>query len=598
MSLAQWILVVLAAACAAGAVMAVIRLRASPWIALLLACLPVAAILCKDDLRIFSWHGFQHTGIVYRILAGDIPPTNPFFAGEPSHYPWGHHAVIAALVRVLDASPPTVYALTNVAMLAAMLILLYRAAALAGLDRVERLLGVVVAVYGVSAFSRGPLWLGLEAATHVTIVTRILPVEKFTQIGSNAAGVLCFALFLASALRIVAGREGGRSAAWLGLFAATLGAAFLYPISWFPLVASCSVYGFLLLVTDPKGSWRTTAAFAAVLVSATLVAVPYLLEMQSGNSETGFRGFTRARDLVDKTVTVASFLALVGAVGSIYRGELVRLARQAPRQVLLLAVSTATCLALYTALHLMAYAEYKFLLTATLPLGLLAGPPLAALYRRMPAAAFGVVWLALIPAAHHGAELLLARFGPTERIRADGALMRQTDPARAALDDWIRRETPADAVFVDSELSIPTFAQRTVFALLDAGQIPLRGGDTLHGWGTPTSYMLYTGFGLPKDAIVRRYDITMRLLSRRYALPRAADLADLRRLAGTEHIYLIVRDSAAQRTPDPSLPFDPVYRADRAQVYRLRPEPETAEGPRSGTGGLEPQAHPPGRLAR
>jgi hypothetical protein len=577
MSPAQWILVLLAAACAAGAVIALIRLRFPAPVLLALACLPVAAILCKDDVRVFSWHGFQHTAIVYRILAGDVPPTNPFFAGEPSHYPWAHHAVVAALVRLLDVSPPTVYALTNLAMLVATVFLLHRSAVLAGLGRAERLLGVALAVYGVSVFTRGPLWVGLQAATGTQIITRILPVEKFTQIGSNAAGILCFALYLASTLRIVGRREGGRSRAWLGLFAATSGAAFLYPISWFPLVASCSVCGFLLFVADPKANWRITAAFAAVLVTATLVAAPYLLQMQSGTAETGFLGLTPAGKLLDKAVAVAAYLTMVGAVGWIFRGELVRLARQNPRQVLVLAASATTCLVLYTALHLRAYAEYKFMLTATLPLGLLAGPPIAALHRRMPAAAFGVLWLALVPAASHGAELLLGRFGPTEQIRADGALMRQTDPTRDAIDDWIRSHTPADAVFVDTELSIPTFAQRTVFALLDPGPIPLPGGDTLHGWYTPPFYMLYTGFGLPKDAILRRYDITLRLLSPRYPLPRASDVADLRSLAGTEHVYLVVRDPSLQRTPGASLPFDPVFRADRAQIYRLRPEHQPAE---------------------
>jgi hypothetical protein len=579
MSPAQWMLVLLAAACAAGAVIAVIRLRVPAPVSLALACLPVAAILCKEDVRVFSWHGFQHTGIVYRILAGDIPPTNPFFAGEPSHYPWAYPAVVAALVRVLDVPPPTVYALMNVVMLVATVFLLHRAAVLAGMDRAERLLGVVLAVYGVSAFSRGPLWLGLKAATGANIITRMLPIEKFTQIGSNATGILCFALFLASVLRIVERREGGRSGAWFGLFAATLGAAFLYPISWFPLVASCSVCGFLLLVTDSKANWRTTAAFAAVLVTATLVAVPYLLEMQSGIAETGFQGLTPARDRLDKVVTVASYLALVGAAGWVFRGELVRLARENTRAVLMLAASAATCLTLYTALHLQGYAEYKFLLTATLPLGLLAGPPIAALHRRMPAAALGVVWLALIPAASHGAELLLGRFGSTGQTRADGALMRQTDRARAALDDWIRSDTPADAVFVDSELSIPTFAHRPVFALMDPGRIPLPGGDTLDGWYSKPSFMLYTGFGLPMGAIRRRYDITMRLLSRGYALPQAADVADLRTLAGTDHVYLVVRDTSVQRTPHASLPFDPVYQADRVKVYRLRPRHETAARP-------------------
>ena len=60
------------AAGAAALVLAAIRSRTPGWLLLGAACLPVAAILLRDDVRIFSYHGLMHTSLVYRILAGGL----------------------------------------------------------------------------------------------------------------------------------------------------------------------------------------------------------------------------------------------------------------------------------------------------------------------------------------------------------------------------------------------------------------------------------------------------------------------------------------------------------------------------------------------
>ena len=83
--------------------------------------------------------------------------------------------------RAFDVPPPIVYALANVLMLAATAFLLHRAARLAGMDRTERLLGVLLAVYGVSAFSRGPLWLEMAAVALVCWVVGTSLFERLRE---------------------------------------------------------------------------------------------------------------------------------------------------------------------------------------------------------------------------------------------------------------------------------------------------------------------------------------------------------------------------------------------------------------------------------
>ena len=53
-------------------------------------------------------------------------------AGETARYPWAHHALVAGVSDALGVSPPTAFALLNVAMFALAAVLLYQAAAASG----------------------------------------------------------------------------------------------------------------------------------------------------------------------------------------------------------------------------------------------------------------------------------------------------------------------------------------------------------------------------------------------------------------------------------------------------------------------------------
>ena len=64
--------------------------------------------------RIYSFHGFLHTGIVYQILEGGLPPTNVLLAGEKLLYPWGYEFVCAQIVRIFNITPFYTFALVNI----------------------------------------------------------------------------------------------------------------------------------------------------------------------------------------------------------------------------------------------------------------------------------------------------------------------------------------------------------------------------------------------------------------------------------------------------------------------------------------------------
>ena len=111
--------------------------RAHVWIPLvagaailLLGALPSLLhepLRLRDDARL-------HLPIVQRILAGELPPGNPFLAGEPLAYFWFYHAVLAGVASLGKALPlDLVPAVFNAIALFALL---------SGVDRLARSLGL------------------------------------------------------------------------------------------------------------------------------------------------------------------------------------------------------------------------------------------------------------------------------------------------------------------------------------------------------------------------------------------------------------------------------------------------------------------------
>ena len=110
-----------------GAAALVLALRTGlhgAW--LLLVAVSPLAVLCRFDVRVFSFHGLMHASVVYRILEGGAPPDDPLLAGSPLPYPWLHHLLVAWLCRMLEVLPGTGFALLSAVALPATLWLLYR----------------------------------------------------------------------------------------------------------------------------------------------------------------------------------------------------------------------------------------------------------------------------------------------------------------------------------------------------------------------------------------------------------------------------------------------------------------------------------------
>lgn len=81
-------------------------------LALLATALVVWPLATSNRVRT-SIHGMLHSAILFGALEGGVPPTNPFFAGEPLRYYWTWHLAVAAPVELSGADPTIVFAAGN-----------------------------------------------------------------------------------------------------------------------------------------------------------------------------------------------------------------------------------------------------------------------------------------------------------------------------------------------------------------------------------------------------------------------------------------------------------------------------------------------------
>jgi hypothetical protein len=63
---------------------------------------PLLALHAGSSRVLASWHGLLHAGIAEQFPAAGLPPENPFFAGEPLPYYWFYHFVGSLVSRALS----------------------------------------------------------------------------------------------------------------------------------------------------------------------------------------------------------------------------------------------------------------------------------------------------------------------------------------------------------------------------------------------------------------------------------------------------------------------------------------------------------------
>jgi len=536
------------------------------WLAVL-AGLPLVVLLLDAEFRIYSFHGFVHTSVVYRLMAGELPPSDPLLAGEPLLYAWALHALMAGAASAARLTPPTCFAIFNVITGVATSVLVYRIATRITENRRAAVFSVLLAVFGLSLFAHGPgAWL-LEWLSGVAPEGRLVPIQKFTNAQTNQAGILCFCLGLLALVGQAAHGASLRVPSLVGLFLATLGAALLYPLAWAPLVAVSAASVGLLWLQGRLG-WRTTSWLGAAVVLASALASPYLVLVGAGRDpQAGLRPDLEAahlaRNLFQLVLALgpAGVLALVShpRPGGAFEAS-------APRLVLW--VTVAVCALLFVVLHLPWHSEYKFLALAALGLGVLAGPGLGSLCER---SRFGYVlaWAFLLPIAAFVTQEVRALRGEPGSVLEQGANLVLSDVREAALQRWIQDHTPATAVFVDRRLTIPVFGRRSLYVALDHSGSRDERTRAHAGWGLHPTRILELLIGHPPAMVASRQSIAQALLSPEASPLSATTLRELRSALPEAELFVVTRQAAAGRKFAGDPRWELAFRDGRVRVWRL-----------------------------
>ena len=175
-----------------------LKIKANNLLLLLLGLLPIVIVYIINPYnRVYSAHGFMHMSFVYQIYNGIFPPQNPLIAGEDLLYPWGIHLLVAAIIKVTQISPSSIFALINVLSLLLTIVLVFKIAYLLFSSRLTAIFAVFLSVFGVTFFDRGAIATFLNYLTNISISEpRAIIGIKFTNMNAMPLGIMFFTLFI------------------------------------------------------------------------------------------------------------------------------------------------------------------------------------------------------------------------------------------------------------------------------------------------------------------------------------------------------------------------------------------------------------------
>ena len=553
---------------------AAVRRAASGYVLLLLGVVPSALVYAANPLhRVYSFHGFLHLSIVYRILCGSLPPEDPLFAGRPLLYPWGYHLTAAGLSRALDLSPAWVFALINLCSLLCCLVFLYRTAQRVTGDKETAVFAVLLSVYGLSFTSTAHLIGPVQRYLGIFLEFRGLPPSTyFTELQADGTGLAFYALFLLSLTGSLMSPRFSLGDVMLVL--ALIGAGIFYPF-YFVAALGSGLHAAALALALRQISLRKAAIVCGLLVFAAIVVLPYLLALVAEKAPAGSIALVSSPAYaIGKLRLYLMHVAVFVSLMLIERGALLASwrARRIESGIILAAFVAASLLYLLTRAPLAD--EFKFLTIAVVALGVLGAPAVRELHDAHPRIAACVITLFLVPFASHLVLTGFETWTVTEPFTEQGTQIRATDPDQEALYSWIRNRAPCDAVFIDTRRAIAVFGERVLYVGLDDGERAPHDAEHprgMDGWKISARDVLTFIEAHPESEIARRSGLARAFYGASDDPVDASVLADIGRDIGDRPLHVVTRDAHSRAKLDRDPRFRAVFVVGALGVHRLQP---------------------------
>ena len=122
----------------------------------------------------------------------------------------------------------------------------------------------------------------------------------------------------------------------------------------------------------------------------------------------------------------------------------------------------------------------------------------------------------------------------------EGYALVHRDPRDQAMYQWIIDNTPSDAVFVDTEPTITTFARRPVFVGVDIPDVR----KFWNGWNHDPDLWLYWVHGIANEDIAARRRIVAGVYGTDRDVSDDEIIAALRDAGGERDVFVLARDAA------------------------------------------------------
>lgn len=439
----------------------------------------------NPDFRIFSFHGLMHSGVVYEIMHGNIPPQNPLVGGQPLLYPWGHTFLAAMISKSLNISPPWAFAAINVFSYIGIAYFVFKVSNLLIRDSRANSFSILTAIFCSTWIARYDKGLFLK---HFNIVVDLRPIPIFNKI-LNANGVpigfLFYMIFIYVLLLIFTNRRKYKILL-LFLLTSVAGVGFFY-FQLFPgLLGSFAIFfsvKVLQYLRNKNGeNLRKIILTSIAICLGTLVILPYALSFTANASN---------RVVLLNPVFVwqdfLNFLLLSLPLLIILLASHKNLKKLNGQSLTNLATLFAGAFLAYICVHLPKNNDYKFLIQATVLLGIIGGICISFMCTGKKRVLILLTMLFLARPFFVYATDMLARKYWTPTPDEIGAKL-VTTGQEAELYEWILNSTSRDTMFIDTKLNVPCLGQRQLFIAMDEyrNDYPVR----VPGYGIPMQMML------------------------------------------------------------------------------------------------------------
>ncbi|MBW1854084.1 MAG: hypothetical protein JRJ00_05290 [Deltaproteobacteria bacterium] len=474
----------------------------------------------NSNLRIYSFHGFMHTGVVYQLLNGNIPPFNPVLGGQVMHYPWGWHCLAAFFTQLLTITPFYSFALINIVLLFFSMVLIYKISRLLIEDERANIFSVIVSLFAISPMD---LYLNfrLIRLLHIKLPLEIRGVpafDKFSNINGVPVGLVFFLLFLYSIIKLFQQKRVGSNGVLF--FISVVGCGFFYPVM-LPVIAASTVLVCSASVVINKDRYLAYDLKKIIIVvglglTAMVMLMPYFFSITAG-MKTSIQFFdpnNASANILRYLVVTVPILLIIYINRNFLKDKLNRTVI-----FILLSVIVAS-FSCYIFISLPLESEYKYFMLSTVTLGILGGTAFYAMNHGFKKIVVFILLLLFLAPLYRNARWksrFMNNVTDVSSLYAEkGRYLYSRNSEENELYQWVRNHTDKNSIFIDSELTIPVLAQRQLFIGMDRESTSKPLPAAMKGTnGSP-------GYGFTIDTFLRRvYGYDSALIDKRRAIVKS-----------------------------------------------------------------------------